>query len=340
MVELARESRSLLQTELAEKIGIPQGNLSRMERGDVGIKEEILTNISKVLNYPIHFFYQDKRISVSDTHYRKAIVLDQKTKLKAEAIMNIYKFNIEEMLKSLEIKVNVPIITDLYESPAKVAMYLRSYWKVDRGPINDIAKLIEDNGIIIVPMDFETDKIDGRTLLTNTGHPIIFLNTRASSDRQRLTVCHELGHVIMHVNSSPVFCDDEEDAAFEFGQEFLMPYSECQFDLNEKTTIEKLVDLKRYWKVSIQAMITRMLKTGIISKNRGRYLWSIVVAKKWRISEPIELTPPAPTLLKRMIAALQNGLHYNSDDLSAIFCLNKGEFEQRYLPNQGKLKIV
>jgi len=340
MVELARESRSLSQTELAEKIGVPQGNLSRMERGEVGIKEEILSKIATELDYPVSFFYQDKRISVSDTHYRRAVIVDQKVKMKAEALMNVYKFNVEEMLKSLDIKVNIPVITDLHESPVKVAMYLRSYWKVPRGPIDDIAKLIEDNGIIIIPMDFGTDKIEGRTLLTSTGHPIIFYNTQSSSDRQRLTICHELGHVLMHVNSAPVFYDDEEESAFAFGQEFLMPYAECQYDLNEKTTIEKLVDLKRYWKVSIQAMVTRMLKTEIISKNRGRYLWSIIVAKKWRVSEPIELAPPVPTLLKRMVVALQQGLHYSVEDLSGIFCLNKKEVEQRYLPTAGRLKVV
>lgn len=341
IVELARESRGYTQTELAEILDIPQGNLSRMERDEVGIKEELLVKMAAVLNYPVSFFYQDKRISATDTHYRKSITLDQKTKLKAEALMNIYKFNVEEMMKSLDIKVNVPIVTDQHESPQKIAMYLRSYWKVERGPIVDIAKLIEDNGIIVIYMDFETEKIEGRTIISSTGHPIIFINSRSSGDRQRLTISHELGHVIMHINAMPVFAEDEEAAAFDFGCEFLMPYSECQYDLTEKTSIEKLIDLKRYWKVSIQSIIFRMHKAGIISKNRYRYLWSIIVSRGWKINEPIQITPPEPTLLKRMVGVLRSGLEYTIDDIAKIFCLNKSEVEQRYLGSvQTKMKVV
>src|ERR1700743_763123 len=110
IIELARESRGYSQTELAEKLEIPQGNLSRMERGEVGVKEELLEKISEVLNYPVSFFYQDKRIAITDTHYRKSITLDQRTKLKAEALMNIYKFNVEDMLKSLDIQINIPVL--------------------------------------------------------------------------------------------------------------------------------------------------------------------------------------------------------------------------------------
>ena len=57
MIQLARESRGYTQTELADILGIQQSNLSRMERGDIGVKEDILNNLCEKLNYPKDFFY-------------------------------------------------------------------------------------------------------------------------------------------------------------------------------------------------------------------------------------------------------------------------------------------
>lgn len=341
MIQLARESRGYTQTELAELINIPQGNLSRMERDELGVKDEHLKNICKVLNYPESFFYQKAQICPTDTHYRKAIVLDQKIKQKAEAIMNIYKFNIEEMLKSLDLSIkNIPIFSEQYDSPEKIAQYLRSYWKLSKGPIDNLSKIIEENGIITIQMDFETDKIEGRTIVSETGHPIIFINKNSSGDRQRLTLAHELGHVILHINTMPTFARDEEVEAFRFASEFLMPISECQYDLTGKLNLEKLADLKRIWKVSMQSIITRIQKTDIANKNHCRYLWSQIVYKGWKKKEPIEIPKENPTLLNRMINMFMNELNYSKEDISNMFCINLPELEERYFTQKNKLRVA
>lgn len=341
MIQLARESRGYTQTELAEKLNIPQGNLSRMERGDIGIKEGHMKNISEELNYPMEFFYLTNQICTTDTHYRKAITIDQKTKLKAEALMNISKFNVEEMLKSLDITLNIPSLSDLYDSPEKVAKYLRGFWKIPRGSIDNLIEVIERNGIIVIQVDFESEKIDGRTIITETGHPIIFINKTASGDRQRLTIAHELGHVIMHTTKLATFAIDEEEEAFRFGIEFLMPLSECQYEINDKLSIEKLADLKRIWKISMQSILYRAQKQKLVSYNRCRYLWSQFSSKGWRKSEPIEISKENPTLINRMIKMFSDNLGYSKAELSKIFSLNIKEVEERYFNiTPQKLRVV
>ena len=344
MIVLARESRGLTQTELSKLLEIPQGNLSRIERGDVGLTEQNLENLSKVLNYPKEFFFQTNKICIPDTHYRKAAILDQKTKLKAEAIMNIYMFNIDAMLKDLDIPTNnIPIMRDQYDSPEKIAQYVRSYWNIGKGPIYNLSKIIEDNGIVIVHIDFETDKIDGRTIFSNTGHPIIFINKNASGDRQRLTLAHELGHLILHSNTMPVFGRDEEPEAFNFGIEFLMPLSECKYDLTGNLTLERLADLKRVWKVAMQAILYRVQEKDILTYNKCRYLWAQINARGWRKSEPIIIPQEKPTLLGRMISMLTEGKYeigYSKKDLSVIFKLSEEELEERYFKNTGKLRVA
>lgn len=341
MIQLARESRGYSQTELAVLLDIAQGNLSRIERGDVGVTDSNFEKLCKVLNYRKEFFYQENQISNPDTHYRKAVVLDQKTKLKAEAIMNIYKFNIEEMLKDLDISTsNIPVMRDQYDSAEKIAIYLRSYWNLPKGAIDNLSKILEDNGIIIVQMDFETDKIDGRTILTNTGHPIIFINKNLSGDRQRLTLAHELGHVILHSSNMPVFGRDEEEEAFNFGIEFLMPLSECKYDLTGNLTLERLADLKRVWKVSMQAILYRVQAQKILTYNKCRYLWAQISTRGWKKSEPIDIPKEASTLIGRMLNMFTNELEYSKEDLAAIFKLNVSEMEDRYFAKSGKLRVA
>ncbi|MGB8193110.1 MAG: XRE family transcriptional regulator [Chitinophagaceae bacterium] len=340
MIQLARESRGLSQTELAEKLQIPQGNLSRMERGDIGVKDSHLKKMSDILGYPEDFFSRTNQICTSDTHYRRAITIDQKTKLRSEAIMNIYKFNIEEMLKSLDVRNNVPTVNDHIDSPAKIAQYLRSYWKVAKGPIDNLTSLVEKNGIIVVPIDFETDKIDGRTIVTDTGHPVIFLNKALSGDRERLTLAHELGHVVMHINRIPTFMRDEESEAFLFASEFLMPFNECQFDLTDKLSMETLANLKRVWKISMQSILYRAQAQELVNKNRCRYLWSIFNAKGWKKKEPIEIPKDKTTLIDKMVKTLIEHLEYSKEDISKLFALSKIETEARYFTPSAKLRVA
>lgn len=341
MIQLARESRGYTQTELAIELGIPQGNLSRMETGDyVGIKEELLGKFSTVLNYPESFFYQTNEISISDTHYRKTVSLDQRTKLQAEAIMNIYKFNVEEMLRSLDLSTNnIPFLKD-YETPEKVAKYLRSYWKIPRGAVDNLTDILEQNGIIVIQVDFGTDKLDGRTIIANTGHPIIFLNSKFSGDRMKLTCAHELGHVLLHINSIPVMARDEEDEAFRFASEFLMPIEEVKYDIDDNLSIEKLIDLKRIWKVSIQSILFRAQKQELVKYNRCRYLWSIISSKGWRKKEPIDVPKETPTLLNRMSNMFINELEFSKAELANLFKLNESELIERYFPQPNKLRVV
>lgn len=341
MIVLARESRGYTQTELAALINIPQGNLSRMERGDIPLKDENLEKVCEVLKYPKSFFYQQNQICPADTYYRKAVSVDQKTKLKVEAIMNIYKFNIEEMLKDLEIPTNnIPILSEQYESAEKMAMYVRSYWGVPKGPIDNLSKIIEDNGIIIIQMDFETDKIDGRTILTSTGHPIIFINSLAPGDRQRTTLAHELGHLILHMGNMPLFGRDEETEAYNFGNEFLMPLSEVKYDFNNNISLEKIADIKRVWKVSMQSILYRVQDKKLATYNRCRYLWSQISSRGWRKSEPIEIPKENPTLVSRMVNMFIADLGYSKDEIAGILNVEKTEFENRYLTVKGKLRVA
>jgi len=91
-------------------------------------------------------------------------------------------------------------------------------------PIDNLSRLLEDQGIIISSFDFGTDRVDSRSMLTGDNQPIIFLNRNSLSDRHFFWLAFELVHLIMLI-----FCtvahdrDINHPEANLLAAEFLMP---------------------------------------------------------------------------------------------------------------------
>ena len=345
MITIARESRGLTQTELASKLEVSVSNISRNE-DSVYINESTLQKLSEVLGYPVSFFSTDFLIQPPNIHYRKRLTLSPKIIRRADALMNIYRSNIEKMLNTIDLDAaNLPVIEDHnYGSPKKIAAYLRSYWRVEKGPIKDLVALVEKNGIIVIMFDFDTDKIDGRSMMTESGQPVIFLNKKLPGDRIRLTLAHELGHIIMHLRTVPTFGRDEEAEAFEFASEFLMPESEIRLAITGKLTLEKLADLKRIWRTSMAAILYWSEKLKFVTPNQSRYLWSQFSALGYNKQEPLSVQIDMPTLVTRMVFMFTKS---KSEDLEAgyvevanIFNLDIVEFKSLYVSPVFKLRIA
>ena len=62
MVTIARESRGLVHLDLAEKLNISKSTAWRLENEVYATSPEILSAVSKILNYPESFFYQKGEI--------------------------------------------------------------------------------------------------------------------------------------------------------------------------------------------------------------------------------------------------------------------------------------
>ncbi len=345
MITIARESRGLSQTELASMLEVSVSNVSRYEDSRL-INDAALEKIALALNYPVSFFSQDFLIQPPNIHYRKRLTLSPKIIRKADALMNIYRSNIEKLLNTIDMDAaNLPIIENhKYGSPRKIAAYLRSYWRVEKGPIKDLVALVEKHGIMVILFDFETDKIDGRSMMTESGQPVIFLNKYLPGDRVRLTLAHELGHIIMHLRTIPTFERDEEKEAFEFASEFLMPESEIRLAVTSRLTLEKLADLKRIWKTSMSAILYWSEKLKLITPNQSRYLWSQFSSLGYNKQEPIPIQIDTPTLVARMVLlytkSKSEDLEKGYEDVAKVFNLDIDEFKSRYISPVFKLRVA
>lgn len=340
---VARETRGFTQQELAEKINILQSRLSKIENGHQSADSDFLKLISNTLSYPENFFCQEMEIYPPNLHYRKRTDIPAKILSYVEGIMNIYRVNIQTLLKSIDIPfTKLPLLEGkTNRSPREAARALRQFWQLSRGPIDNLIKIIEDHGIIVISMDFGTDKIDGRSMVTTTGKFIIFINKNLSGDRQRLTLAHELAHIILHLYSPEVFDIDTEAEAKVFASEFLMPESEIKQQLlGNKLTMQKLADLKRYWKTSMQAILYWAEILKMVTPNQSKYLWSQFNALKIKINEPIPIPAEKPTLLNEIIISFISDLGYSNEELATTLDLNISDFKNRYLNEASVLRVI
>ncbi len=334
MLTLARESRGLTQSDLADKLKTHRTYITKMELEQMPIAENTLEIIQKVLRYPKSFFMQEGEILPSLLTYRKRDTVAQKFLTPIEAKTNIYRLNIHSLLRAMKFSsADVPSLNlAKYESIEAAAKQLRKHWNIPKGPIENLSELLEKNKIILVSFDMGTERVDGRTLLTADKHPIIFTNSSMLGDRQRFTLAYEIGHLVMHVQTPPDFDRDVSHEANMFAAAFLIPEKEIKSDFDDNITVPKLAQLKKKWKVSMQALLYRASDVGLLTDNQKRYLLQQFNQMNIRRREPMELDIPreTPMLLRNLITKYKTTQGLNLKGIAGFFHLETDEFLSMY----------
>jgi Zn-dependent peptidase ImmA (M78 family)/DNA-binding XRE family transcriptional regulator len=340
LIILARESKGISQAELANLVGINQANISRIENGFIQISEEILEKISTALSYPINFFFEYGKTYSPQMHFfRKTKQINSKELSKINATSIIDRLRLEKLLNAIEIHTDyITYDLDEYGTPESIASALRQHWKVSMGAINNVTLLLESKGIIVFPVDFQSRLISDITTQTEKGIQIIFLNSNMPPDRKRFTLCHALGHIIMHRYSSNSNIEIEADR---FAAEFLMPSNEIKHQLSS-LNLEKLADLKKYWKVSMASILMKADHLNTISSVQKQYLWKRISALGYRLNEPFEqsIQNEEPTILKGIMNLYKNDLSYSEKDLEILLFLRDDEFPKYGINTISKLKLI
>ncbi|WP_198555290.1 XRE family transcriptional regulator [Siphonobacter sp. SORGH_AS_0500] len=343
MIKLAREARGITQQELSQKLNVQQGTLSKIENRMISFEEDYASKIADALGYPINFFAQKNALyPYSIIYFRRSQSLPVKIVQMIEARMNIVRIHIERLLDEVASPEPNLFQWDVSKQgdPELAAQFLREYWRIPKGPIKKLINLIEDHGIIVSSFDFGTDQVDGVSMYTKDRIPIICYNSNLKGDRQRLTIAHELGHLIMHFGQVLIEAIDYEGDAFRFASEFLVPEAEFVKNYN-KLDLPTLANLKLYWRVSMRAMIYKAESRDLITVNQAKYLWRQMSANHYNKTEPpnLDIPPEEPSLIREIINLYQSELDYTQEEIAKLIYLNIDEFKQQYL-NEYKPKFT
>lgn len=342
MLTLARESRGLTQGELARRMGVSQGKVSKYESGILSISQEDLKDFSKVLDYPVDFFFQQDPIrgaGSSCLYHRKRQSMPIQELRRIQAEINVIRLQVSRLLRGAEIETENKFyrmdIDDYENSPEEVARLVRRAWGLPVGPVNNLVAAVEDAGGIVFRYSFGTRKLDAISQWLPGMPPLFFVNADIPTDRVRFTLAHEIGHVIMH----RVPTENQEQEADRFAAEFLMPEGEITPHLRP-LSLQKAAALKPYWKVSMAALIKRAWDTRVIGEAYYRKLFTQLSKLGYRVNEPVKIPDEEPATVKEIVEVHLRDHKYSVPELSRLIRTFEHNFRSLYLPEQQHLRLV
>ncbi|HGF7367239.1 TPA: helix-turn-helix domain-containing protein [Enterococcus faecium] len=341
----ARISRGMTMKELAERADLSRQMISNYESGKTIPKAESLLKILSVLNFPRSFFSNEvSELTTGATFFRSQTASTKRVRdMQKERLK--YLFDIYGKLSSYVNfpKLNLPDVLekDIYDITEddiiEKANELRKKWKLDlSSPINNLIQIAEKNGIVISEANMSNQTLDAVSRWIVDRPFIMLTDNSESSVRRRFNVAHELGHILLHNSIESIHDYSAQDLkniiemqANLFASHFLLP-SQAFTDSLLSTSLDYYVDLKKYWKVSIQAMVYKTYSLNLINDDQRLYLNKRISANKWRTKEPYDDTMPVekPKLLKMVVEMIVNNNVISKNELFQMFKLPKDEVEK------------
>lgn len=194
------------------------------------------------------------------------------------------------------------------EDAEKAANDFRNYIKIsNKQPISDLINILENLGIIIIQIknpNNRFDDFDGLSEFVNNIPVIVLLDDIKDGARQRFTIAHELGHLVLNINNDEL---DEEKLCNRFASALLMPkeaiINEFGYSRGNIRFFE-LTAFKNEFKVSYTAIVYRLKDLNIISEYLYKKL-SIFLSQRIGKNDPKPIQPETSFQFKKIVYKLE-----------------------------------
>lgn len=314
----ARIYRELSVSDLAEQSECSRQSIYMYEKEKTKrVDLNTIETLAKALKFPERFLCEtDMKAEIGSTYFRALLTTSSKYResqiQKMEFLADIFVF-LQEYLEFPH-----HAIPDCAgQTPEEAAATLRREWHLGTRPIENIVSLVESNGIIVTKFSVDTNDIDAFSQLVRIGDEDIYLigysENKTAASRIHFDIAHELGHICLHGWSEDIEKIDRDEfkerekEANEFAAAFLLPGESFAKDaaVNPKS-IPAYTELKRKWKVSIQAMARRSFSLRLITMEEYQEIIRTLQRRGMRKQEPLDnmLVTASPTLLKTAVMML------------------------------------
>ena len=310
-IKLARKAAGISLRVLAEEAGVSPMAISKYENNKNVPSSKVLLSLADALEVRVEYFFRTAHVELHEVEYRKHSKLPKKTldKIEGNVIEQIERFlELEEYLpvspvERFQLPDKLPEQIDEYNDIELVAQIIRKAWDLGSNPITDLTDTLEERGIRVFHSTIlHNEKFDGLAAQVN-GSPVIVVGSKWPGDRQRFTLAHELGHLMLD-GRLPEYLDIEK-AANRFAGAFLVPLREVLKELGQKRNWLEPIELcvlKKTYGFSMQAWLYRATELGVINRNSSKKMWDYFTHKGWRKIEPGEKYPSEePKLFFQMV---------------------------------------
>ena len=297
-LKLARTAAGLSLRDLAAAIDhlVTAQAIGKYERNETMPGSDILIALADALHTSVEYLLGDPDLVLEDLEFRKNAFTTKRDEAQVEAtvLAHLERYlAIEEILQLSSAQWDeprdapYPVLHDPIEAD-RAADALRRHWGLGHEPIPNLVELLEERGIKVFA--FPLGSVGGLAARADRpGHPavpFVVVNADDWGERQRFTISHELGHIVLDVARSL----NAERVAHRFAGAFLMPAEALWLEVGKHRSaiaLGELLALKRVFGVSIQALTHRCRDLGIIGVATYRALLNEFDRLEWR-SPPYE----------------------------------------------------
>ena len=311
-LQQARQARGLSLRALAERVGVSAVMLSKYERGQSVPSSNVLLELSDALGVRTEYFFRKAKISLERVQHRNKhrwkLPKLAEAKVLADVRDQLERWQVLDSVVPAPWSVRFSLPQDLpnpvvnLDEVENIAVRVREHWDLGLNPIPDLIDTLEARGLKVFTTRFDDPRFEGMSARADHHH-VVVVGQNWPGDRQRFTLAHELGHLVLDEQLAQEL--DKEKAADRFAGAFLAPKAKVTETLgNRRRSLEvyELYLLKQEFGLSIGGWSYRARDVGVIARSTHSAFWRMLAKKGWNKVEPGEPLPPeTPRLFEQTV---------------------------------------
>jgi len=296
-----REAKGFSQSHVADIAGISRVAYRNIENGTSTPKVSTLQNVATGVGVKLQDLFVPIR-TLKKVRFRAQKKMNSREYILTEVARWLDDYNdLENLLNVKESYIFKELSNDLFSISAgpdrakQTAKLAREKLKLsDKETIRDIAGLIESAGIKLYPISLASDGFFGLSVSEEDGGPAIIVNVwdRISVERWIFSAAHELGHLLLHLDTYDVQERNEDEnqevEANIFASYFLMPEETFLSEWDNTyglSFVDRVMKTKRIFQVSYKSVLYRL------SERDGNSVWGkFQSAYKLRSGKTLSIT--------------------------------------------------
>ena len=298
-LKLARKRSGFSLRDLSSHVDgmVSAQAIGKYERGEMMPSSSVAIGLAGALGVSATYLLSPSVVSLESVEFRKLASTRARERAMVEAAVldHVDRYlQVEEFLditrSEWEMPDGAPYHAETVEDGELTAAGVREAWNIGGGPIPNMTELLEERGIKVLKLDFPR-AVDGLTCFVHrtddTSVPVVVFSSGKSIERQRFTLAHELGHMVMDIPEGAL----EERICDRFASAFLVPEQELVREVGLRRldfSFVELVEIKKIFGVSAVALVVRMRDLGIIGEATATRIFR-GIGRSWRTQEPCPL---------------------------------------------------
>ncbi len=295
-IKQARRRARASQRDLAAVSGVSATAISKYERGLMKPGSEVILKIAHALDVDVSFFLRPERVKTIEPAYRK---LKKLSKTSERQLIERIRDWLERYLEAEDITEperraytmpeGFPYEVQTMDDAERAADQLRDLWDLGSDPIENLTSILEHRGVRVGVLEAD-DAFDACTFIAdvNGGVPVMVTRRGVPGDRQRFSLAHELGHLVLQFPEG-MTDTEEERACNRFAGALLAPAEQLLQDVGEtrgSISKEEILVLKHTYGISMRALTFRFRDSGVITEAEWKSVQRAFTSAGWHRQEP------------------------------------------------------